>query len=240
MRYFFALPLSFFLCVAARAGDLTIHVPPATEVTSATATAREMKLDADGSIKAADVTFSNLLPDTPYNIKLTLSDGIVLQGVDLSWYNDDPARTDAGELSDDDRREITKIVTGIHDFYNNKSVLMLSGDHDRATALVQLVRDTSFHSDKGDEVIWRAELWYFRNEHGGWAAISQQNKVLRRERFQTHQQFQKVTQNLKWMPELGGVVCTQDKPNVTIILPKPQGDPATRPAPPAKTPSSQD
>ena len=238
MRHSIALIIPLLLCLAARAGDIIVQVPPTTKLTSAIATARQIKLDTNGTINDQAVTFSNVLTDTPYDVKLTRFDGTVLQGVDMSWYTEEPARADAGELTDDDRQEIAKIVTDIHDFYNNKSVLILSGDHDRATALVQLVRDTAFHSDKGNEVIWRAELWYFRNEHGGWAAISQENKVLRRERFTSQRQFQDVTGKLKWVPELGGVRCPAGKPAVTVTLPAPPVYPATRPAQPAKTPSS--
>jgi hypothetical protein len=202
-----------------RAEDLIVHLPETVQATSASAQVAEMKLESAGKTQPHQVTFANVLPETAYDVKIETSAGPILQGVNLNWYNEDAARADAGELNDDDRQEIGKIVRDIPSFYNQSDILQLRGDHDRAVALVQLVRSKDFHSDTGGEVIWRIELWYFRNEAGGWAKISQQNKVLRRERYKSGKEFRDETEKLRWTPELGGITLAKGEKSKTIDLP---------------------
>jgi hypothetical protein len=94
-------------------------------------------------------------------------------------------------------------------------------------ALTRLIRDTNFHADKGGEVIWRIELWYFQFHYGGWEKIGQVNRVLRRERFGSADQFQAATAKLRWTPELGGIRLAKDHASTAITL----APPATQPAP---------
>ncbi len=42
-----------------------------------------------------------------------------------------------------------RAILDVPRFYNKCEPLLLKGDHDRATALVQLVRDKEFYGDKG-------------------------------------------------------------------------------------------
>jgi hypothetical protein len=97
--------------------------------------------------------------------------------------------------------------------------LQLRGDGSQAVGLVQLVRSKTFHGDKGDEVIWRIELWYFKNEYGGWSKIAQVNKVVRRERFKTEGDYQAATARLEWIPDLGGIMMPKGDAGRTISLP---------------------
>ncbi len=107
---------------------------------------------------------------------------------------------------------------------------MMSGDHDRATLLVRFLRTSDFHSDAGGEVIWRVELWYFKNEHGGWAAINNVNKVLRRERYASEKEYTAATSKIQWLPTLGGITLTKAAAEKTIDLTHPTTAPATQSA----------
>jgi hypothetical protein len=200
--------------------SLSIELPVEWKAESATATAAQLKVEFKGAVAGRLVTFANLLPATAYSVRIALADGAVLQGVDLSWHSPEAARNDAGPLDDDDRKQITAIVKDVQGFENKKDILLLSGNHDRAVALVQLIRDSGFHSDKGGELIWRIELWYFKNQHGGWEKVPQTNKVLRRERFTAKQQFEQAMK-IKWMPGLGGITLGQDETRkLTTTMPE--------------------
>ncbi len=87
---------------------------------------------------------------------------------------------------------------------------------------MRLQRDKDFVGNTGDEIVWRIELWYFKNQHGGWEAVAQQNKVLRRERFKTREAYRSATEKLKWTPELGGIRIAKDQPRLKITLPEPK------------------
>jgi hypothetical protein len=172
-----------------------------------------------GRVDGPAAHFKEVDPRVQYDVKLTLADGAVLQGVSMRWYSIEPEKTDAGELSDDDRQQITAVIKDIPAFYNKNDLLILRGSHDRAVALVQLVRDAKFHSDKGDEVIWHIELWYFENQHGGWEKVQQANRVVRRERFASQQAYHDGVDHLRWAPELGGLKPAKGESELAVTLP---------------------
>ena len=70
-----------------------------------------------------------------------------------------------------------------------------------AVGLVELIRDRDFHAGKG-EVIWRAETWYFEFQNGGWAKVSQQNKLLDRQRFKSADDYVAYVSKLRFVPKL--------------------------------------
>ncbi|HSV15378.1 MAG TPA: hypothetical protein VLI90_14050 [Tepidisphaeraceae bacterium] len=181
-----------------------------------------------GEVDEQAAHFKDVDPQTIYDVKLTLDDGVVLQGVNMRWYSIEPERPDAGELSDDDRGQITAVLKDIPAFYNKNDLLILRGNHDRAVALVQLVRDSAFHSDKGGEVIWHVELWYFKNQHGGWEKVQQANRIVRRERFASAKAYHDVIDHLRWVPELGGLKPAEGSTELTVNLPA--TEPAAQPA----------
>lgn len=185
----------------------TLHVSVAdsTRIVSATAEAEGTGVQTKGVVRDGLVVFEKLLPETPYQLRLELRDGTVMQGVDLGWYAPLTDTTPSGELDASGREEIAAIITKVPQFYSRSEMLRLNGNARRATALVQLIRDTAFHGDKAGEIIWRVELWYFEYQAGGWARVSQQNVVLRRERFRDRAAFERATSKLRWMPELGGL-----------------------------------
>jgi hypothetical protein len=198
---------------------LRITMPEALEVQSATATAARLRLDSPGQPAEQEIAFLNLLPDTPYDVRLALKDGRVLQGVAMNWPGLDAPDPEAAELTDEDRAEIQRLVADVPSFYDRSRILLLQGNRDRVVSLVELVRDRAFHDSRPGEVIWRVELWYFRFRHGGWERVSQQNRVLRRERF-SREQFQQTTSQLRWLPELGGIVLTPgESRTIAVDLP---------------------
>jgi hypothetical protein len=156
----------------------------------------------------------------------------VLQGVDMGWYGDEPLTGDVKPMDEDDRKQIQELFDGIKAFENKRKMLLISGNHERVTILAELIRDTAFYSDKGGEIIWRIELWYFKNQHGGWEKIAQANKVLRRERFTKKEDFEKATAT-KWIVELGGIKLAKDEMRVLKVSLK---DPPA----PKKTPGEEE
>lgn len=214
------------LPAAARAAELVVHLPAGMKAAAAVATAPGPDLTANGEIADQQIRFHNLLADTPYDVKITLEDGTVLQGVDMSWYNDEAATPGADEFSDDDRGQIQQILD-VPSFYNKSEILLVHGDHNRAAVLQQLIRDKPFHSDKGDEVIWRVELGYFANEHGGWSKLNQVSKVLRRERFTSHQAYERAIAMLTWIPELGGIAVGKNQTATVTVATRSGGAPAS-------------
>lgn len=191
----------------ARAADYTliVELPEGIKAKSATAMAPMLKLETRGEIDGRTITFRKVLPETAYEVKVELADGIILQGVDMGWYMPEPAGSKPEPIDEDDRKQIDELFAGIKAFENKRNMLLFRGNHDHATVLAELIRDTPFHSAKEGEVIWRVELWYFKNQHGGWERISLQNKVLRRERFASPAAFETEARRIRWRPELGGI-----------------------------------
>jgi hypothetical protein len=206
------LPLLLIAALGADADTVGITVVlgdnPATRPAHATLTGGSAIVPETGAAHGGQVVdntiqFSKLQPSTYYDIELNFSDGSILRGIDMSWYNDDDPKPGAGPLSDADVQHLNDILH-VPSFYNKSDILLVQGDHDRAVALVRLVRDKDFYSGAG-QVIWRIELWYFRNQHGGWEKVLQQNKVLRRERFKTMAEYHAATDKLHYSADLGGL-----------------------------------
>jgi hypothetical protein len=206
------------------AGNLTVTLPPDVKVADATATP-DGAAAIDGKIAADKVTFTDVPTDTPLNVSLKLADGTQLQGVDMGWYSDEPADTDATPLTDDDREAVRAIVQDIPSFYNRSAILALNGDHSRVVALVELVRDSDFHASGGN-VVWRIELYYFKFQYGGWEKVQQQNKLLRRERFESVNAYHAATDKLKWSPNLGGISVGKDESKTVPASLTPTTNPA--------------
>jgi len=211
-------PLALLTATCSFAAEIVVH---RAAVASAAATAETGgSTPVAGSVEPERVVIPNLTPGVAYSLRLVHADGSIDQGVDMSWYDTEPARDDAGDLTDDDRGQITAILKQVLSFFNRNDLILLAGNHDRAVALVQLIRDKSFHSDSGDEVIWRVELWYLKNRHGGWEKIQQTDKTIRRERFSTAA-FHAASDHLHWIPELGGLVVPKDQPTLDVTPPQP-------------------
>lgn len=206
-----------FLTATAAAGDITLSLPADVKVTAATATPPNAeKLAIHGAVSGSTVTFAGAQPGMSYDIRLTLANGQELRGADLRWYSPEPAKPDAGPLTDDDRAEMQGICN-VPSFYNRCEMLKLEGNHDRAAVLVQLVRDSDFHAGKG-EIIWRAEVWYFKFQAGGWEKVNQQSLLLDRRRFKNGEEYGNYVSPLRFLPSLGGIIVTRDKPQRQVTL----------------------
>lgn len=216
-----------FLVAWAHAGELVIHVPVGEKIINATASAQ--KETVSGKITADGIHFDNLKPATSYDITLESSDGHIEQGVDTSWYDDESPDPKTAAMDDDDRQQIQSILKDIKSFYDRTEAVAIWGDHDRAVVLVQRIRESRFHSAKDGEAIWRVELWYLRNEAGGWAKIAQQDRVLVRERFESSAKMNQEIAKIRWRPELGGVKVEKDQTK-SITL-EPVSGASSRPSP---------
>lgn len=163
-----------------------------------------------------------LLPDgekaaitqTPTSAQARLKDGTILLGVNLRWYI--AAKPDPQPISDEDRSEITELLT-VASFYDRAVLLHLEGDGQRAVGLMELIRDRDFHAGKG-EVIWRAEVWYFEFQNGGWAKVSQQNKLLDRQRFKSADDYASYVKKLRFVPKLTPSAAST-QPAILELLP---------------------
>lgn len=227
------LILFSLLCAAHARGasTLTLTLPATMQVQSASAAPVKLAGPVAGKVEGNKVTFTNLLPDTPYEVRLVLKDGTVLQGIDLAWHSVEPGKAHPAALDDDDRKQLNEIIFEVKAFENKRNLLHLVGDHDRAVALAELIRDSEFHSDTGGEIIWRIEVWYFKNQHGGWERVPQSSRVVRRERFTEKAAFEKASKT-KWIPAIGGLKVGKDqektievdplKPPAGVDKPKPR------------------
>ena len=202
------------------AGSITLVCPKDSAPTSAVAVmVKEPRTKIQGTIKGDTVTFPDPEPGTSYELQVTLKDGTVDQGIDLGWYSPVPEKKNPQPVDDDDRQQMDDVAKKVLAFWNINDIVIVSGNHNRAVLLVNLIRDKGFHSDTGDEVIWRPELWYFENHHGGWEKPQQTDRDIRRERFKTSAEYHAVVDHLQWVPELGGIKVTKEKPDVTVTVP---------------------
>lgn len=209
--------LLLLLCPFCPAAELSVSVPAGVEVTAAQAVVPgSQTLQVTGHIAGGAVTFTGLVPDAAYDLRLTLGDGRVLWGVNLAWYDMEDADAAAGPLSDDDRKEIQDICN-VPSFYDKTQVLYYSGMHDRVTGLIHLLRDRDFHAGKG-EVIWRCEVWFFKFQNGGWEKVNQQTRLMDRRRFATSAEYKKAVQPIRFVPKLGGITPARKDQKLTVEL----------------------
>ena len=146
--------------------------------------------------------FTGLPGDAAYDVRILTRDDRRIEGVDLSWHEARmlrlaelrrkqlglPAERGAGrDFTRDDADELLQYVRDLRDFANVRRALYLRGDGLRATMLVEVMRTTPFHAQRGDEIIWRTELWYFRYRYGGWERVPNVERVLERERISVRQ-----------------------------------------------------
>jgi hypothetical protein len=199
------------LVAHAGAADLLVHLPPGRKCAAALALTPSDQPGQDGpgvagKVQGQTISFTELAPGTPYDLRISLADGTVLHGVNMAWYTSEPASADAGLVDDDDRKQIGALVMDVKSFYDISRILAISGNHERATVLVERIRSSGFESGARGEVIWRVELWYFTNDFGGWSELQQTNKVLLRDRFKSRQEYEATVGPLRWIPMLGGIV----------------------------------
>ena len=200
-------------------GDLTGAISPPGKVAEVSAVCRvTQKTYKPNSFDRASgqFVFKGLPGDEHYDLCIKTADGAQFEGIDLSWHEDRMLRLAAirrqqlGLPPERQRAFIQKDVDAIlgyvaklKDFSDTRRVMYLRGDGLRATMLLELMRTSDFYDRKGDQVVWRVELWYFEYRHGGWERTANVEHVLRRERI-AMDQWRKIT--LVFLPELSAFV----------------------------------
>ena len=199
---------------APKAGDVTGTIQPASKVARLEAVSRNtLKTYAPKSFdkKTGRFRFSRLPGDADYDVRIVTTDGRTLEGIDLSWIEARMVRLAAKRRKDlglpaersqafsaDDVKELLKWVEDWKDFMELKRVLYVRGHGPRATILVELLRTREFYSSAGS-IVWRMELWYMKNEFGGWDRLANSERVLHRRRIKPAE-WRKI--DLQYVPEL--------------------------------------
>src|SRR5690606_1326578 len=97
-----------------RAGEQVVRVGGDARVRDGLAEHRALKLETAGVVDGEEVRFPRLLPDTPYDISITLRGGQMRAGVDRGRHEETTAAPGQEEkpalLTETDRREIEAIV----------------------------------------------------------------------------------------------------------------------------------
>jgi len=156
----------------------------------------------------------NLLPNRQYDLIVWTKDAAGVEtrweGAGMDYHRDIKPSTPA---TADDRKAIETAITEPAQFYDKVRTVRIAADHQHATVLVELLRTRDFHADKGGEVIYRVELWYFENLFGGWAKDRNTERVLARLRGKPAS----LPANYQFEPALGGI--TPAATPLTLKLP---------------------
>lgn len=198
----------------AKTGKITGTIAPADKVAKIEAVARQKKRTYPVQAfdkKTGRFAFADLPGDATYDIRVVTTDGRTLEGIDLSFLDARLIRLAAARRKQlglpperkhpftlRDVQELTKWVEDWEDFLEQRRILYIQGHGTRATLLVELMRTREFYSSAG-ALVWRVELWYMKNEFGGWDRIANSELVLHRRRIQPAE-WRKI--NLQYYPEL--------------------------------------
>jgi len=102
-------------------------------------------------------------------------------------------------------------------FENYVRVIYASGTCEKVRALIELRRDGGHYGARGDEVIWRSEIWTFAWAYGAWVAENRSAKVLERFRLQ-RPEFERLDR--LYDPAIGGISVKEgEKTTVEYKLP---------------------
>ena len=200
---------------AARGEQLTVDASAAPAL-SAVAIDTASGGKTTGTMSGGSFTF-DLKAGRHYDIALGRVGGGVLKLIDLSWYNDQPPTAAPEAMGDDDRQAIKQIVTDIKQFTNHNQIVALVGDSQRAAALMDLRRDSDFHSRQGGEIIRRIEVWYFENQAGGWAKVQQEDRLIDRQRFASADEFEKAYASETWQAVASGLSIEHGKASTVKV-----------------------
>jgi hypothetical protein len=182
-------------------GDVTGRITPAGKVAEIYAVSRVTQKRYKPTRfdkKSGKFRFKNLPGDAIYDVGILTKDSERIEGIDLSWHEARLQRLAAvrrkqlklpaeqgRQFTKKDADELIKYVKDLKDFCNVRRVLYIKSDGLRATMLAETMRVREFHAQRGDEVIWRMELWYFRYRYGGWERVGNVERLLERKRIQS-------------------------------------------------------
>jgi hypothetical protein len=157
----------------------------------------------EGVVEGERFHVDHLLPGRTYDLVFWTKDAggeeTRWEGVTMDYHR---PIVPAEAVTAEDRKWLEDFVTEMPAFYDKSRVLHMAADHKHATLLVELARTRDFHSDKGGEIIYRVELWYFENLFGGWAKDKNTERVLVRWRGEGKE----LMKNWQFLPALGGIV----------------------------------
>jgi hypothetical protein len=189
-------------------GAIEGTILPAARVRRVRVVEREAKLAREAAYDSATGRFKiDKLPAGLWAVEVETPWGRV-EGVDLVWRPGNLAKAVAAEksngakppaLGDEDKTEIRRHISDVDRFMKARDLTFV-GNGRQVAVLVDLLRDGDFHGRKGDEVIWRLEVWYYQNLWGTWERLGGQ--VVFRER-QSGQTFHAWTRQFE--PALGGL-----------------------------------
>jgi len=198
-------------------GQLTGRITPAEKVARIHAVCRATgKQHAPASFdrSSGSFSFAGLPGDAAYDVCITTVAGQQIEGIDLSWHEArmlrlaEIRRRQLGlpaeprhEFAAQDAEELINYVRDLKDFAEVRRVLYLNGLGRRAVMLVEVMRTRGFHAQRGDELIWRIELWYFAYQYGGWERLANVQRVLERHRIPA-ERWQQITK--VYYPQLSG------------------------------------
>lgn len=182
-----------------KAGDVRGRIGPAGRIGSLGAVCRATgKRYTPASFDAATGRFAfKALPgDATYDLTVVTKAGERIEGIDLSWHEARLLRLAAirrrqlklppepkHTFSRADANELIAYVRKLKDFANVRRALYVRGEGPRAAMLVEVMRTRAFYAQRGAEIIWRTELWYFRWRYGGWERQANVERVLERHRI---------------------------------------------------------
>jgi len=191
----------------AAGGVILGTIEPAKPVQGVLAIDRETRQARTGQWDSARARFriEGLTPSHRYDLRILTRLGTV-EGVDLGPREPLRAtRSAAAEpLREQDKQQIRRLIRSVERFEDQVRVLFLRGTGEHVTALVEKLRTRPFHGMRGEEVIWRIEVWYFTWQYGGWQREANVEKVLIRRRM-----LRRDFENITWVfdPDLGGIVA---------------------------------
>jgi len=182
---------------AAVTGTITGQITPGEKVRAVRAHDRELRMTYKGTYdrKTGKFSIPGLRTEAYYDLELILPAGRII-GVGL-LPKDAAARkiAPAGKkkaptepFTPADEKEIRRKAETAPQFTNRNRVLALKGgDGPRrgflwCTHVMEMIRDTDFHARKGDEIIYRLELWYWEKPYGGWSKLRNADVVIYRTR----------------------------------------------------------
>ncbi|MHC4718212.1 MAG: hypothetical protein ACYS5V_14665 [Planctomycetota bacterium] len=184
-------------------GDVAGQITPAAKIQRLTAVSRatgKRYRPTRFDRKTGTFLFKGLPGDAAYDICIRTTGGADIEGIDLSWHEARMLRLAAirrrqlglkpeppHRFGKADVAELVRYVADLKDFADVRRPLYIRGLGRRATMLVEVMRTRAFHARRGDEVIWRTELWYFRYHYGGWERVANVERVLERHRIPASQ-----------------------------------------------------
>jgi hypothetical protein len=189
-------------------GTITGKIVPSERVVSIKAIDRALNLEYPVEFDAATGRFKvdNLMTNTFYDLVVTLKSGkifgIGLQHKDAALERLKDETPEGEKFTQKDLDEIKRKGLEPETFTNKNRYLLVHGKGDHCQTIVEMMRDTPFYAEKGDEIIYRLEKWYWQRQYGGWEKLRNADEAL----FRTREPVAEFNRKfVVVVPELGGI-----------------------------------